>query len=326
MAHQGTFVENGMTYNVTEFDHTAQEIDDAVSNLGGASTPQGAIAALGAGVRDNLFVNPFFLVNQKNQDSYTGDTIGVDGWHITGGSTITVDADGITYAVPSSDSARRYLGQMFEQNLLGKQATLTFYTQDRQLYTGTGFFPASIGTYTDVFTIPNVGALRLNAQNNRGQEAYIIVNQGAQIAIRAAKLELGPDQTLCYKDSAGVWQLLEHPDPLEILKCKRYMIGLSGNSGADPVGFGSAISTTSARIFIPTLVPMRIKPTAVFDVSAWNLRQGSQYITPTAVTVQTISSTGITLNFTASGLTNGAALELRTNEANAVGILDANLL
>ena len=59
----------------------------------GATTPQGALANLGAGVRPNLLINPFFEVNQRGQTSYSG-TYGVytvDGWLLNNAETATVN-------------------------------------------------------------------------------------------------------------------------------------------------------------------------------------------------------------------------------------------
>lgn len=257
MAHQSTIVENGMTYNVTEFDHTAQEIDDAVSNLGGASTPQGAIAALGAGVRKNWLINPFFSINQRGASSYSaGNT--VDGWVNSGAdSVVAVNSDGVIFSVNQDASGRRYLGQALEDDWLGVEATFSILTQDGTLYTGTGNYPDGVG-YTDVLNIPNIGTLRLDAQNPDHQRAYVILNQGASIKLRAAKLEKGAGQTLCYMDSSGVWQLLEQPDPLELLKCQRYQLF---NFTAD--FRAQYINPNYIAFNIPTPITMREVPSIV---------------------------------------------------------------
>lgn len=257
MAHQSTIVENGMTYNVTEFDHTAQEIDDTVSNLGGASTPQGAIAALGAGVRKNWLINPFFSINQRGASSYSaGNT--VDGWVNSGAdSVVAVNSDGVIFSVNQDASGRRYLAQALEDDWLGVEATFSILTQDGTLYTGTGNYPDGVG-YTDVLNIPNIGTLRLDAQNPDHQRAYVILNQGASIKLRAAKLEKGAGQTLCYMDSSGVWQLLEQPDPLELLKCQRYQLF---NFTAD--FRAQYINPNYIAFNIPTPITMREVPSIV---------------------------------------------------------------
>ena len=234
MAHQSTIVENGMTYNVTEFDHTAQEIDDAVSNLGGASTPQGAIAALGAGVRPKLNDNPFFLVNQRGQSSYTVNGYTVDRWKMgTNTATLDILSDGVKITLnqaPSNDM--RLLHQIIEdpQRLIGKTIIAAFYVT---AVTGTGFrcgFRANSGTfsyqyanitqpglYTALFTVPSgCTELLLTTLASAGTPS------GQSMTILAATAEIGNTQTLAYQDDSGAWQLLERPDPLELLKCQRY--------------------------------------------------------------------------------------------------------
>lgn len=327
MAHQGTIVENGMTYNVTEFDHTAQEIDDTVSNLGGASTPQGAIAALGAGVRKNWLINPFFSINQRGASSYSaGNT--VDGWVNSGAdSVVAVNSDGVIFSVNQDASGRRYLAQALEDDWLGVEATFSILTQDGTLYTGTGNYPDGVG-YTDVLNIPNIGTLRLDAQNPDHQRAYVILNQGASIKLRAAKLEKGAGQTLCYMDSSGVWQLLEQPDPLEEIKCKRYQIALpQGNTlNYSPIGYGYIFGGNSARILIPTPVKMRTNPTLVFisgNISGLSILAGENTFIPTSVSTIFALEYGVSINFTIpSGATNGPCT-LRCTSGYA--LLDANL-
>ena len=87
--------------------YSGEEIDkgiDGALQLGGASTPQGAIAALGAGVRPNLLVNPFFKVNQRGNASYTGIVPTVDCWK-SNSTTLTVQVtdDGVAPLTGSVD-------------------------------------------------------------------------------------------------------------------------------------------------------------------------------------------------------------------------------
>lgn len=279
MAHQSTIVENGMTYNVTEFDHTAQEIDDAVSNLGGASTPQGAIAALGAGVRPNLLVNPFFKVNQRGQTSYTGEGYTVDMWRITGSrSTLDVTEDGITFSVSAEDTSRRYIGQKFETGAVksGVDYTLSVLLQSGELYSGTAQFPANSGSYNNAFTIPGIGDGRLNVGNNGVKEVYFIVDQGSSLSLRAAKFEEGARQTFAYKDEDGAWQFLERPDPLEVLKCQRYQFTFANAMRIR----ASRITNSEINFFIPLPTGLRTTPTIV---NAQNL----QVYSPTGGAAQT---------------------------------------
>lgn len=331
MAHQSTIVENGMTYNVTEFDHTAQEIDDTVSNLGGASTPQGAIAALGAGVRPNLLVNPFFKVNQRGQTTYPGDVYGVDMWRATGTqSTLTVDEDGVTLSVSAEDPSRRLLEQKFEDGTIrdGLDYTLSVLLQNGELYSGTGQFPTASGAYTDVFTIPGIGGGRLNVGNNGVKTIYFIADRGISLSVRAAKLEEGVNQTLAYQDDSDAWQLLERPDPLELLKCRRYQQVILPEANRTTVFVGTGVFTTNsrARIFVPYPVPLRTRPSLSFNGN-FAVTDGSSPYTVSAINLEYSSVNGATIladTNAASAIGHPAMLRI-DSDATGRFIFDANL-
>ena len=233
MAHQGTIVENGMTYNVTEFDHTAQEIDDTVSNLGGASTPQGAIAALGAGVRPKLNDNPFFLINQRGQNSYTGARYGPDRWRVTGSHRLDMlDGGGVKLTVVSSSNANQMIQQYLEpeifERLNGKQVTLAVIVTENSMSLPT-YFRVGTAAYGNI-PAGQTGLFFATAtinyktgQNYIGFQCFDRENQnGESISLKAFTFEAGENQTLGYVDDSGTVQLLERPDPLELLKCQRY--------------------------------------------------------------------------------------------------------
>lgn len=319
MAHQSTIVENGMTYNVTEFDHTAQEIDDAVSNLGGASTPQGAIAALGAGVRPKLNDNPFFLVNQRGKNSYTVNGYTVDRWKMgTNTATLDVLSDGVKVTLnqaPSNDV--RLLHQIIEdpQSLIGKTVIAAFYVT---AVTGAGFrcgFRANSGAishqyanitqpglYTALFTVPSgCTELLLTTLASAGTPS------GQSMTISAATAEIGNTQTLAYQDESGAWQLLERPDPLELLKCKRYQQVILPEASRNTVYVGTGLFNTNseARIFVPYPVPLRTRPSLSFNGNLSVTDGSSPY---------TVSN--INLEFSS---VNGASILVKTNAASAGG-------
>lgn len=340
MAHQSTIVENGMTYNVTEFDHTAQEIDDAVSNLGGASTPQGAIAALGAGVRPKLNDNPFFLINQRGQNSYTGARYGPDRWRVTGSHRLDMlDGGGVKLTVVSSSNADQMIQQYLEpeifERLNGKQVTLavivTENSMSRPSYfrvgaTAYGNIPAGqIGLFFATLTLNYYSS----ANNYFGLQCSDHENQnGESISLKAFTFEAGENQTLGYVDDSGTVQLLERPDPLEEIKCKRYQIALpQGNRlNYSPIGYGYIFGGNSARILIPTPVKMRTNPTLVFisgNISGLSILAGENTFIPTSVSTIFALEYGVSINFTIpSGATNGPCT-LRCTSGYA--LLDANL-
>lgn len=268
MAHQSTIVENGMTYNVTEFDHTAQEIDDAVSNLGGASTPQGAIAALGAGVRPNLLVNPFFKVNQRGNASYTGIVPTVDCWK-SNSTTLTVQVtdDGVLLSGTGFDYLRNYIespeqynGKTITVSALvknpGGQFCINLYNESKQVSNNFNI-PASSDWVIISGTIHGV-------QASSGDKVCLLLypgggiqSQTATAQVMATKVEEGETQTLGYIDSSGNPVLLERPDPLELVKCKRYLYIIPAYYSLPARVDGSS----RIQAVLQTPAKMRIKPT-----------------------------------------------------------------
>lgn len=233
MAHQSTIVENGMTYNVTEFDHTAQEIDDAVNNLGGASTPQGAIAALGAGVRPNLLVNPFFKINQRGKASYTGMVPTVDCWNSKSATlTVQVTEDGVLLSGTGFDYLKNYIESPEQYN--GKTITISALVKNPGGQFRINLFNESKRVSKN-FNIPAssdwviISGTIHGVQASSGDKVALLLypgggiqSQTATAQVMATKVEEGETQTLGYIDSSGNPVLLEHPDPLELLKCQRY--------------------------------------------------------------------------------------------------------
>lgn len=288
MAHQSTIVENGMTYNVTEFDHTAQEIDDAVSNLGGASTPQGAIAALGAGVRPKLNDNPFFLINQRGQNSYTGARYGPDRWRVTRSHRLDMlDGGGVKLTVVSSSNDDQMIHQYLEpeifERLNGKQVTLAVIVTENSM-SRPSYFRVGATTYGNI-PAGQIGlffaTLTLNyyssANNYFGLQCSDHENQnGESISLKAFTFEAGENQTLGYVDDSGTVQLLERPDPLELLKCQRYQFTFANAMRIR----ASRITSSEINFFIPLPTGLRITPTIV---NAQNL----QVYNPTGGAAQT---------------------------------------
>ena len=321
MAHQSTIVENGMTYNVTEFDHTAQEIDDAVSNLGGASTPQGAIAALGAGVRPKLTYNPFFAVNQRGQSSYTVNGYTVDCWKM-GSNTATLNVldDGVKITLnqsPSNDL--RLLHQIIEnpQDLVGKTVTAAFWITS---VSGTGFrcgFRTNSGTisykyadittpglYTVTFEVPSgCTELLLSSIARAGTPS------GRSMNIFAATAEIGKTQTLAYQDDSGAIQPLiqqNHTYEDQLAQCQRFFLaGIASDYRA------AFISSNMIAFTVPTPVTMRTGPTIIGDFLVKTISGNTQ----SGFVFNTLRRSGnirVTATKTSHGLTD-ALLNIQSN-------------
>lgn len=312
MAHQTEIVIDGQTVEVTEFDHTAQEIDDGIdkvnaltgediptsttdatslssqlsnlnSVLGGATTPQAALAALGAGVRPNLLDNAIFIgggsqqgggqlpINQRGQTSYSGvGTYCIDRWHrgYTDIAVLTLH-DGYIEMVGDTNAE---LTQRLNNLYLGQTLTASVLLQDGTLFSATGTMPeAYSGGYvnTDIYnTIPNTGGAALNLSYYENRLRFIIIcPSGSNVKVVAAKLEIGDTQTLAYQDEDGNWHLLPQPESdyaTQLSRCLRYLFVLEGNIYC--IGRTSASAETTAICFIPLPVtPRRINGTVSFS-------------------------------------------------------------
>jgi len=227
-AQMAALVEPTTEYYTSRY--SGEEIDkgiDGALQLGGASTPQGAIAALGAGVRKNLLINPFFKVNQRGNITYTSNGYCVDNWEITykdtGNYGVTVHDD---YIMLSAGQERETRVDQFIEDadaVFGKTVTGSALLEDGTLRTGSAVFQKSSGGYTTetIYTDTTFSFL-LQSGPSMNALVRLVVKEGKSVGVRAVKLEFGNTQTLAYQDDSGAWQLLEQPDPLELLKCQRY--------------------------------------------------------------------------------------------------------
>ena len=314
--------------------YSGEEIDkgiDGALQLGGASTPQGAIAALGAGVRKNLLINPFFKVNQRGNITYTSNGYCVDNWEITykdtGNYGVTVHDD---YIVLSAGQERETRVDQFIEDadaVFGKTVTGSALLEDGTLRTGSAVFQKSSGGYTTetIYTDTTFSFL-LQSGPSMNALVRLVVKEGKSVGVRAVKLEFGNTQTLAYQDDSGAWQLLEHPDPLEVLKCQRYQFTFANAMRIR----ASRITNSEINFFIPLPTGLRTTPTIV---NAQNL----QVYSPTGGAAQTgfafscpsgsaVFGNGVTIVATKSshGLQDAFLYTNTPGGANLI-TLDANL-
>lgn len=322
--------------------YSGEEIDkgiDGALQLGGASTPQGAIAALGAGVRPKLNDNPFFLVNQRGQSSYTGPGYGPDRWMVTGQHVLDMlDGGGVKLTVASGSNANQMIQQYLEPEIFeqinGKQVTLAAIVTENSMSLPTYFM---VGT-TAYGNIPagQTGLFFATAtinyktgQNYIGFQCFDRANQNGQsISLRAFTMEEGSIQTLGYQDSSGVLQLLERPDPVELLKCRRYQQVILPEANRTTVFVGTGVFTTNsrARIFVPYPVPLRTRPSLSFNGN-FAVTDGSSPYTVSAINLEYSSVNGATIladTNAASAIGHPAMLRI-DSDATGRFIFDANL-
>lgn len=317
------------------FDALAGRADLTLSNL---SNRQKALRNIGGRPNRNLLDNRYFVgggsqqgggqfpINQRGQTSYSESFSSIfDRWKCgRSGSVITLTPD---YLVLNN------LGDLFQitQNVdQGETVTASILTTDG-LFSGTVTIPVANSENIGINAYQGNGITITVLGLADGNVQFSILTDSEKNLI-AAKLELGPTQTLAYQDEEGNWQLFETPDYAEELaRCQRYLLVLPGfNTLFSNIGVGSFFSETEAEITIPTPTTMRIMPTCA-ATGNWLLRGGGQAINAEAGAsnffVQQMSSNAVSIAI--NGLSgcpaNQATQLLQNNNSTAKITLSAEL-
>ena len=279
------------------------------------------------GGNPNLLDNPDFGINQKQQteyDQYNGYT--VDRWRIEfseGGSKLRVIRTGIEL-IPAN-GGWILLGQLLEGiDKISGPVTLSFLLDD-QLLSATFHLDPSLDY---LYHYAEFGDYVLGIKGKDVSRVSVSYSGSAPARLRAAKLELGPVQTLAHK-AGDTWVLNDPPpDPaLELAKCQRYqMVYRCPESGYGHIAYVMKSQEGIWYGFLHLPNPLRTKPgvrvtdgepilnifNAVHSVSDW----GVLSLTGNHVLIH-VSST--------SDAPVGTWAMLQTTNSPAKLILDANL-
>lgn len=269
-------------------------------------------------VNPNLLDNAYFVspVNQRGQTEYTGNAYTIDRWYIYAGRLDIVSGSHIKI---TRNNMTDYfdLRQLFED--LNKDLVYTFsILSDGELYSVTGTFVSNPVTKTPF------GEIMLSWSG--GKENIVVIRPLTTdpVNITAAKLELGPIQTLAHQEN-GVWVLNEIPNyALERVKCQRYQFDIIGNF----IGVFNdiAIGTTNngiAEFIISLPTSMRARPSLNCDFSKIQIAnvEANSYSYATNGEVMFASNAEVCIHFSCT-TTDGKA---RLRSDNEKIILDANL-
>ena len=221
---------------------------------------------------------------------YVGAGYTVDRW-LAGapGTVVTVQSDHVSIAPPAGN----YFGwtNYFEaDSLLGQ--TVTFSALCR--YTGSG---GAILPYITAYIGDNqyAGTTQINQTTwqcisftltfpadkpSDGRFGFdVVAMQNFGVDIKAAKLELGSQQTLAHQDTDGNWVLNEVPDYGEQLRrCQRYFLKIGDVSHYCSLGNGLARDAQNASITIPTPVTMRTVPGLIAIPAGFTMRHSDALI------------------------------------------------
>lgn len=126
---------------------------------------------------------------------------------------------------------------------------------------GKYFFNESSPATSEWALVTITGTVPNNAEITYEQVAFQPLGSVAgTMDIKAAKLELGPTQTLAHQEN-GQWVLNEVPEEGEELRrCQRYFARLSGDSAWSVVGIAECYGTNIAALVFWLPVPMRTIP------------------------------------------------------------------
>ena len=344
-------VEGGYTGTEAQFQALLNDIPNKQPKLRGSAgqvvgfNTQGAAVAVRGWSNPNLLDNWYFQdpVNQRGQTSYENTTYTIDRWLATGnGQTVSLTDEGLKIAF--KDNANEYcnISERFEnyQQYAGKTFTASALIRNpdgnmvkltvKPTPTGNGagpWFspdpPASddwiLITGTGVFSETPTGLSFMLYTFNPKQETTVFV--------KAMKLELGSQQTLAHQDAAGNWVLNDIPNKVEeTKKCQRYQKVFSWGTRNFTAFYGFTTSATTANLFLPVGVPLRITPT-ILDTRGenWAITLNGNTIIPEAIQTWFASDTMIGIRVKAEYPTGAHHfVTLNSNSANNV-IFDANL-
>lgn len=245
---------------------------------------------------------------------YTGAGYGIDRWGQPSGHTICLTKEGLV----GNEVTDLYQGIEFVP--WGKEVTFSVLTANGMVKT-TFVLPESVPNEFTVVagnTEQDVGSLGAYAQSGVYGGFWVSMFIDAGNAIKAAKLELGSQQTIAHQDENGNWVLNEIPDYGEQLaRCQRYDYIIGRADDAAPVGLGYAYSDTSALTVIELPEMMRANPT-VSITGTINLR----FSGPKNVSVNSVNNYGFSGDKVQlycpglSGLTQGQSCDIYVSQGS----------
>lgn len=260
---------------------------------------QGLIHGIGAQPRGNLLINPGF-VDQRGSSPYVGAKYGPDCIYGLANVTKSLDNGVLTLSAKGTTSVTTHFltGITDYSQVAGKQYTASVVDTSGVIYTVSGVVPSSV-TSTIVTKSTPFGSIGIFFVKDKGLSVGIAAQKAAlSIPRYGIKLERGPTQTLARKLEDGTWELLEQEDPLELLKCQRYLV-VYDTYGQRFVGVGNTETMTKILGVIYLPVPMRIIPTITGDLSVFG---GKNNLPASNVSISGVGSTGLLVSMTVSGM------------------------
>ena len=159
----------------------------------GGTSVAAALANLGAQPGFNLLVNSRFKYNGRNQASYTGGALTVDGWNSASGSVTITLPDGVTVANAAS------ISQLVQQDstLFSKSATFSVEDSTGTVYSVSATMPESAQSTSSQIASQSTPWGSISIWNsNTGSAFSVVISATSAVILTAAKLEIGSVSTL----------------------------------------------------------------------------------------------------------------------------------
>lgn len=283
---------------------TDDEKDQARANLG-----------VGAGATNpNLFLNPWFTINQRGRTSSSASGMVLDGWRAAyGAATYTINEDGSITIGHGREGSLVNRMDLPRDILAGKTVTLSIMLGDGTIGSWTRTIPAATSSNQQVVNVAFGGrTVGFYVSANSAAYGYYLSiytspNSTADITIRAVKLEIGSVSTLANDVP---------PDyASELAKCQRYYMRFKGAQYLY-LGFAIAEGASVAYAAIQLLVPMRVRPTVTTSgtLTLWGgTTSNSHEVTSLAANASGTPATDcsyVKVRANSSGLTTGGIYEL----------------
>lgn len=159
-------------------------------------------------------------------------------------------------------------------------------------------------------SIPTNGLVSSSGSALTGQQKIVFVlDPGAEITLLAAKLELGPTQTLAHKEGDR-WVLNEVPKySRELLDCRTYFVKFGYADKYCILGSGVARDDTFVSITVPIPAAMRTYPVVILTGVIIIRHSDGVNQSCNTLALDAIGVSSILLKIKASGLTPGDAYE-----------------
>lgn len=269
-----------------------------------------ARANLGAGpgaTNPNLFINPWFTINQRGRTSFSGNGMFVDGWRVTYGTAVrTINADGTVTIGHGHEGNMTNRIDLPIDALAGKTVTVSVMLADGTIGSWTRTVPSATSSNQRVFEAGFQGhTITFYVAANTAAYSYYVnlytgPNSTRDITLRAFKLEVGSVSTLA-NDAP--------PDyASELAKCRYYFQRVT-NAGSSKASTAMGYSYSGGGVFFGLISPMRARP-SITRTGTWQVQPLGG--TGVNVTAQSIgyNEPYYSVSLGASGITAGQTVLL----------------